>query len=1088
MKRLTVVLVVASFVSIDCMAAQAQATAQISGTVRDQSGAVLPGVEITATQTETGIARTTISNETGSYVLPNLAVGPYRLHASLPGFRTFAQTGIVLQVNANPVINPVLQVGQVTEQVEVQANAALVETRAQGVGQVIENAQILELPLNGRQVVELIALAGVTTPGAQTGGLGIPWNPVSFSIAGGLAQSVSYTLDGATHNNPSNNFEMPMPFPDALQEFKVDTSALSAQSGMHASGAVSVVTKAGTNDFHGNLFEFVRNYKFNARNFFARKRDTLKRNQFGGTLGGPIIANKLFFFAGYQGTVVRQDPAENTSFVPTAAMLAGDFTAVTSPACNVGRQITLRAPFVNNRLDPALLSRAALNVAAKLPKTQDPCGRVLWGGRSIQDGHQMVGRIDYQRSSNHSLFGRYMATVLDAPPPYSLSQNLLTAPTIGTDSLAQAFTFGDTYLFGSDVVNSFRLSANRSATRRIGASFFSGPDLGIRMFTYVPDAVSINVSNGFTASSGLGSGKINVGVFALNNDVSWIRGNHQLAFGASASQANYNYASGFFAPGQFVFNGQATGLGLADFLSGNVFTLVQSPPNFQVARQRYFGLYAQDTWKVSPRLTLNAGVRWEPFLPQQRLDDGVQHFDLDAFRTGTRTTKFRNAPPGLFYPGDPGFPSRAGSYNQWLNFQPRVGLAWDATGDGRMSIRAAYGLTYDYPGIQYHVNTNIAPPWVPKATARNVTFEDPWRNFPGGSPFPFIVDANAPYPPFAVYTSMRYDTHNPMISQWNLSIQRQIGSDLLISASYIGTTSVHLWTEKPMNTAVYFPGGPCTIHGVTYNPCSTVANTDQRRQLYLENPQIGQHIGHLNLVDDGGTGSYNGLLLSAQRRTNRGLTISGNYTWSHCISDPYSNNPSGFSGANGYSPPDNRRASRGNCSTSATDRRHLFNLTVVAETPEFSNRALRIVASSWRLSPIVRIQSGNFFTVTTSSDVALSGLTGQRVSQVLPDVYGDKSVQNYLNPHAFALPATGTIGNMGMASVKGPGHWTFDAALSRAFRFRETQRLELRAEAFNVTNSLRKNNPVSNFNAGNFGQITSAQDPRIMQFALKYVF
>jgi outer membrane receptor protein involved in Fe transport len=290
--------------------------------------------------------------------------------------------------------------------------------------------------------------------------------------------------------------------------------------------------------------------------------------------------------------------------------------------CNRGREITLRAPFVNNRLDPALLSPAAVRLSEKLPKTGDPCGQILWGPREIQDGHQIIGRIDYQRSGNHSLFGRYMATALDVPTPYSLSQNLLAAPTIGTDNLAQAFTFGDTYLFGSNVVNSFRLSANRSATRRIGASFFSGPDLGIRMFTYVPDAVNVNVTNAFAISCGVCSGQINIGVFALNDDVSWIRGNHQVAFGGHAAQANYNYRSGFFASGQFVFNGQATGLSLADFLTGNVFTLVQAPPNFQIARQRYFGLYTQDTWKVTPRLTLNAGLRWEPFLPQQRLDDG----------------------------------------------------------------------------------------------------------------------------------------------------------------------------------------------------------------------------------------------------------------------------------------------------------------------------------------------------------------------------------------------------------------------------------------------------------------------------------
>src|SRR3989454_1617955 len=326
----------------------AQATAQISGTARDQSGAVLPGVEIRATQGETGITRATVTNETGSYVLPNLPIGPYKLEASLAGFRTYAQTGIILQVESNPVINVSLEVGQVAETVEVQANAALVETRSTSIGQVVENTRILELPLNGRQAVELIGLAGAAAPApAADAQARDPFNKVAFSVAGGLNTGVSFTLDGAFHMNPQGNGYMSTPFPDALQEVKVETSATGAASGGKSAGSVSLVTKSGTNDIHGDLFEFVRNGIFNARNSFALRRDTLKRNQFGGTVGGPIIKNRLFFFSGYQGTTIRQDPTSLIATVPTAAMYAGDFTAIASPACNVGQQITLKAPFVN---------------------------------------------------------------------------------------------------------------------------------------------------------------------------------------------------------------------------------------------------------------------------------------------------------------------------------------------------------------------------------------------------------------------------------------------------------------------------------------------------------------------------------------------------------------------------------------------------------------------------------------------------------------------------------------------------------------------------------------------------------------------
>ena len=320
------------FSAVICTAVWAQSTAQISGTVKDQTGAVLPGVEVSVTQTGIGLKRSAVTDETGSYILTSLPIGPYRFEATLPGFRTYVQTGIVLQVNSNPVINASLEVGQVAEQVEVQADAALVETRSTGVGQVIDNVRVLELPLNGRQAVDLILLSGAAiSGGAQATNRNYPTQ--SISVAGGLNNGLTYLLDGGTHNDPFNNLNLPLPFPDALQEFKVETSAVPAQYGQHSAGAINAVTKSGTNDFHGDLFEFVRNGILNARNAFALKRDELKRNQFGGVLGGPIVENKLFFFGGYQGTYERTTPTDQRSFVPTPRMLAGDFTVIASPAC-----------------------------------------------------------------------------------------------------------------------------------------------------------------------------------------------------------------------------------------------------------------------------------------------------------------------------------------------------------------------------------------------------------------------------------------------------------------------------------------------------------------------------------------------------------------------------------------------------------------------------------------------------------------------------------------------------------------------------------------------------------------------------------
>src|SRR5216684_2704541 len=420
-----------------CASLWAQATAQISGTARDQSGAVLPGVEIRATQTDTGITRDSVTNETGSYVLTNLPIGPYRLEASLPGFRTYAQTGIVLQVNSGPTVNVVLEVGQVSEQVEVQANAALVETRNAGVGAVMENTRILELPLNGRAMIELVALSGAATPAPIVDGSGgrDPFSKGNVSVTGGLNTGLNFTLDGAYHNNPYDNGYMSMPFPDALQEFKVETGAQSAQSGVKPSGTISLVTKSGTNAFHGDAFEFVRNGVFNARNTFALARDTIKRNQFGGTLGGPIIGNKLFFFGAYQGTTIRQAPSDELAVVPTAQMLAGDFTAFASPVCNSGRQIALRAPFVNNVIDPSLISKPAIALSARLPQTTDPCGKLRYGTPNLENDHMAIGRIDYQRSAAHSIFGRYLLDHIFTPPAYDFDKNPLNAIEAGKNGL-----------------------------------------------------------------------------------------------------------------------------------------------------------------------------------------------------------------------------------------------------------------------------------------------------------------------------------------------------------------------------------------------------------------------------------------------------------------------------------------------------------------------------------------------------------------------------------------------------------------------------------------------------------------------------
>src|SRR5437016_1716073 len=457
MKGISVcVLVVLLAFALEGVTAWAQATtAQINGTVKDQSGAVLPGVEITVTQTATGAKRSAVTNETGNYVLASLPLGPYMLEAGLPGFKAYVQTGIVLQVDANPTINVVLQVGQVSEQVEVQADAGLVETRTTAIGHVVTNQEVAEMPLNGRDPHELIFLAGMATyPGQGSMNSIRNYPTVVVSVAGGNGDGVSYLLDGSIWQDPYNSLSMPLPFPDALQEFKVETSAMQAQYGFHATATVNVVTRSGSNEFHGDLFEFVRNYKFNARDAFAKQRDTYKRNQFGGVIGGPIMKDKLFFFGGYQRTSLRSDGINNTAFIPTPAALAGDFTDLASPACNNGIQKILPASlgFVNNKISPSSLNPVAVNVARTFPVTDNPCGRTLYGLVANQDEDQVVAKIDYTISPKQSIFGRYMLGRFNTGSTYD-GKNPLSINTYGYQDLDYGFNIGHTYLIGNNVVN-----------------------------------------------------------------------------------------------------------------------------------------------------------------------------------------------------------------------------------------------------------------------------------------------------------------------------------------------------------------------------------------------------------------------------------------------------------------------------------------------------------------------------------------------------------------------------------------------------------------------------------------------------------
>jgi hypothetical protein len=1092
---------------------QAGPTGQISGRVTDPSAAVLPGVEVKVTQTDTGLVRTAVSNESGVFTLPTLPVGPYKLEASLPGFRSFVQTGIVLQVNANLVMDAVLQVGEVSQTVEVQANAELqVETRSMSVGTMMERERILELPLSARKVTDLVVLTGAAVQTGQSPVWGMNTG-VNISAAGGRGFSVGYSLDGSLHTNRFDATNMPLPFPDALQEFRVNTGTQDSGTARSSGASVSSVTKAGTNSIHGDAFWYVRNAVFNAQQASAISKDQLKRNQFGGTVGGPILHNKLFFFAGYQGTEERNTPSGTLSIVPTAAILRGDWTAFNkcfSPRWN-------DADLARGSIDPARYSRAALLLSAKLPQAQDDCGNIRWGNPVHNSEKQIVERVDYQRSANQSFFGRYFTVMQDSPVPYNTS-NLLTAGNPGTNDTARMLVGGHTWVVNPNTVNTARVTYNRITVVKPGPQFFSPSDVGINAYTSAPGHFSFSATGFFSFGSGNGGAGRHLwqGQYQVGDDVTLTRGTHQLAFGGTWSRDNWVNVAHARSAGVTTVDGTATGSTgnvLGDFMLGKIGQIRQAMPEAFSQYQHYFGFYGQDTWRATSRLTVNYGVRWEPFIPPVWYSDeknplgGFQtyRFSVDAYRDGTKSTVFPTAPAGFLYPsqkpdgsGPADFPERSGVPSDWTKIGPRVGFAWDPTGKGQTSLRAGYSLAYDVVNLQVILNAAGVSPWAGDTLYRNGTLDNPWQGLAGGNPFPFDWRTTPRYVDSSVFLPFSKNLQSTYAQSWNFSLQQQFNRRWLVSASYLGSLTPHLWSTAAVNGAVYltpqsYPTlftatDTCVLEGRSYSPCNQTGNINQRRELRLwaamNKPSLLSDAALFSNVDEfhsESTANYNAMLLSV-RGEFRGITVNANHTWSHCISDRAND---GVPNPNGTF---QRGRDRANCTS---DRRHIFNFTAVASAPHFENKWFRAVASDWKLSGIYRVSSGSYLTISSGVDRALTGLATQTADQIASNVYTDGPIglgSLFLNKSAFVAPALGSYGNMTPLSIRGLGSWNLDASLSRAFRLKEKQQFEFRAEAFNLTNAVRPNNPNTSLNNVNFGKITSVDQPRIMQFALKYGF
>lgn len=1099
-------LFLAILVAAPVLRAQSVAVAQVAGIVTDSTGKSIPAAPVTITETDKGSVHSTITDTEGRYTFPNLPVGPYRLEVKVGGFKDYVQSGLVLQVNNNIQINVVMQVGSVSERVEVEATANLVETKENSVSVVIDTHGINDLPLNGRQATQLILSLGASAY-ADSGDTGSKtfYSAVRIAVAGGQGNGTAYLLDGGDNTDAMSNVNMPIPFPDALQEFSIETSAVSSRFGTHPGATVNVVTKSGSNQLHGDLFEYLRNGDLNARNFFSTTgHDTLKRNQYGATAGGKIITDKLFFFGGWQGTRNRSNPPQSITHIPTAAMLAGDFTTIASAACQSNNKpITLAAPFVNNRIDPSLLSPVAVNLTKLLPiSTADQCGKVTYGVPVTGDEDQIVGRIDFVQNSKHTIYGRYFADHYQNPPTFD-GKNLLTTTSPGNFELSQSATIGDNFTFNPTTLNAFHVSFNRIRDNRgPTAAPINWTQLGSQMYSAVPNFLLISgMTGGFTTFCGTcAPGHFNFNGFQFADDVDLIRGRHSLAFGFNLIRIQNNTVSGFDENGAPTFNGQFTNLGLADFMVGKMSDFIQTNATPDDLRQWVMSVYAQDSFKVSKKFTINYGVRWEPtFADPDKYGRGTS-FDQAAFLAGIHSSVIPSAPPGLFFKGDKGIPDAMWNGKKG-NFAPRVGLVWNPHGDGRDTLRIGGAILYDSTETWFNERETTNPPYGNSIDVGSTgTLTNPWLGYTGGNPFP--QKPGTPFfPQFGVYINMPINPKPTYVSQWNITYQRQLAHSWMVSASYLGNSTTHLWIAEERNPAIFLGTGPCTIAGVSYATCSTTANTNQRR-LFFTAPG-GTSYASIDTADDGAVAHYEGLLLSVEHRLAHNFSFSANFTDSYCLSD-YDFGAALANSTN--SQIFNRHADWGPC---ISDTRYNFNTHLLATSSlhtgnQFANRLI----NGWQVAPIIHISSGQPLNITSGKDNSLTGLGNDRPVQVLADGRAITSgcststiCDQWLNPLAFQQNPIGGYGNVGRNALRGPGNFSFDVGLSRRFKVTERMSLEGRAEAFNILNHTNFVGGISpggtvasfttlstNLSSATFGQPQAAFDPRILQFALKLYF
>ena len=1073
------------------MAAAQVTSATIVGTVTDSSGGALPGATVTARNVDTGFTRTAPSNEDGAYRLDFLPIGSYIVEVTLSGFKSFTRGGIVLNVNDTIRVDASLSVGGVAESVTVEAETPAVNTSTSDISRTIDAAAIQSLPLVDRNVYTLLDLTpgvqsnnnGVASASSGTNSLILGFPEQRTLINGGAdggTGSVNYYLDGGINMTGLRNTGNILPNPDAIQEFKVQTNSYPVEYGRFSSGIINVVTKSGTNMYKGSAFEYVRNGKMNAKEWGSvLATPPLKRNQFGATLGGPLIHDRTFFFTTYSGLRQTTNNFFNTAIVPTAQERTGDFSASrTLP----NDPATPGQPFVCNGVVGVICPNRLDPVAMKIINDYIPLSNVagnIWQGfvPSPYDSDEMLIKVDHQMNAAHRFSGNYFLTE---------GSNTVKAGSGNLPWASQQFKWrqhnvnlSDTWVISNSRINQAWFSFNRNFGGRLQVPAVSLMDLGSKAIIQgAPSLPQITVSGFFTLTNAIGGPKAGGDFYSARDVFSWTRGAHALKLGGELSYNKTVQDTLLNNYGVFTFNNSVTRNALADFLIGIPSAITQDAPITALWNSWYGAAFLQDDYRINGRMTLNLGLRWDVQTPGT---DPLNRFS--TYVPGQKSVARPSAPTGQLFYGDPGI-ERGVIKTAWDHLSPRAGFVWDPSGDGRTSIRAAGGIFYgSISGNEWNTMTNFQP-WSTRLTFTNInsttnaagvpngaSLSNPYNNYVGGPPFPY----NGSYANGGGILGVSLDFEWARAYQTNVGVQRQIGKSLAVGAAYVGTFTRNLPFQRDVNYPVATP-----------TASTAGANILSRRP----NPVFGQIL----ILDSDQYSNYNALQITFTQRPRRGISFNGFYTLSKTMSSVQLHNNTTAGGAQNFSKLDL------DYGRADTDQRHVFSMSVnwVLDYYRGSNAALKHVLNGWTLGPIIKLRSGLPFTITNGNvDANLDGNTNDRAQLTGEDPHlDDPTPALWFNPAAFVqnrvVVGAPVDGNSPRNLLDGPGFRVVDLALSRDFRLPGRARLTFRAEGTNILNIVNYGQPGNAVPSGatstTFGVIRTAGAMRRLQLGVRVTF